>query len=62
MNAERMRAAVVALLDACYASEDDPVSTLHAELDRLCESGQWSQSQLAQLQLMTLERVKSIGG
>jgi hypothetical protein len=62
MDAEKMRAAVVALLDACYASEHDPVSTLHVELDRMWESGQWSELQLAQMQLMTLERVKSIGG
>jgi hypothetical protein len=59
MDGERIQAAIAALLAACYAS-DDPVATLHAELDRLLASGEWSQLQLAQLQLMTLEKVKAI--
>jgi hypothetical protein len=59
LDAEKVQAALSALVAACYAS-DDPVATLHAELDRLWASGEWSQLELAQLQLMLLEKVKSI--
>jgi hypothetical protein len=61
MNGERLQATVASLLAACYAS-NEPVAALHAELDRLWATGEWSQLQLAQLQLMALEKVKAIVG
>jgi hypothetical protein len=59
MEAHQIHAAVTSLLNACYES-DDPGATLHAELERLSASGEWSQLQLTQLQAMALQTVKSI--
>lgn len=59
MDADRIHAAVTSLLNACYES-NDPVVTLYAEVETYRASGEWSQLQLAQLQLMALQTLKSI--
>jgi hypothetical protein len=59
MEPDRIHAAVTSPLNACYAA-DDPVATLHAELDRMRASGEWSVLQLAQVQSMALQTVKSV--
>jgi hypothetical protein len=59
MDGEKLQGAVSVLLVACYAS-DDPVATLHAELDRLWASGEWSHLQFKQLHVMALKTVKMI--
>lgn len=61
MDSEKLQAAIASLLAACHAS-NDPVATLHAELDRLWATGEWSQLQLAELLLMALEKLKAIVG
>jgi hypothetical protein len=59
MYADKLQSAVTALLDACYAS-DDPAATLHAELDRLWKTGEWSHLEFKQLHMAALQTVKMI--
>jgi hypothetical protein len=61
MHSPKIRLAVRAILDACFAA-GDPVACLHAEVARLTASGEWSEQELGDLYVMVLEEVQRIGG
>ena len=61
MHSPKIRAAVRAILDACFAA-DDPVAYFHAEIARLTESGDWSEPELNDLCVLVFEEVQRTGG
>jgi hypothetical protein len=47
------------ILQTCL-SADDPVASLHAELDRLRATGEWAELELYRLQMILLDMAKQI--
>jgi hypothetical protein len=59
MDADKINTAAQALLTACFEATN-PVERLHAELETLRTSGNWTAIELRRIQELTLSTVKAI--
>jgi hypothetical protein len=59
MDNEKINSAAQRLLTACLEAHD-PVASLHAEIDRLRSTGEWTNLELRRLQEIMLDQAQQI--